>query len=219
MGTAMLMEGAPEPAFLHLRAVLAVAAQDVELERDFQFGRGVHKEIAEAKVGQHGAVVEENRRALAELLLRLVFRDARIVARDAGFQVDADVRHDVEAAGVRAAQADFFLHCGDKVDGGGGWLTGFTQGACDFHEAGDPCPIVPRLADVEVSACQLLEAAVRRDWVAGADGEALFGVVLVRRAHIDEHAFFLEDLRTGLGLHDVDGFYAGESGDRGRCGS
>ena len=39
-----------------------------------------------------------------------------VVARDAGFEVDADVRHDVEATRVRAAEADFFLDGGDKVD-------------------------------------------------------------------------------------------------------
>ena len=71
----------------------------------------------------------------------------------------------------------------------------------DHHR--DTDPVVPRLAEVQVSAGEFRERAVGSDRIARPDAESFLGVLAVPGTDVDEHVPALEQLLPRVGLHDV----------------
>ena len=133
---------------LHLRAILAVSAQNVELQRQDFFLRATS--MNRSRSFRLGSMVLSCRNMPGPRPSRSCASSAEmpgVIRAHARLQADADIGlHDVGGR-MRAAQADFFLHgCSSKTVAAGGLA---SQPPHRFNHDGDAGAIVPSLAHVK----------------------------------------------------------------------
>ena len=144
---------------LHLRTVLSVAAQNVELHRDLLGLCHVQDQVSQLQVWHHRGVVEEDGRAFPQPLLGLVLGHAREVPGHARLYVDANVRTNVVAAGLSAPQSHLLLNCRYGVDRA--WRRVSLQELHHPDHSRQANAVVPSLGQIELASAEGREAAVR----------------------------------------------------------
>ena len=203
--------GRPSIGALHLGAVLAVAGDHFQLQRDPNLISQVDHEVAQFDIRDHRTVDQKDARAPPQALLGLIGIDARIVGRHPGFNADSNIRLDDVAAGLSASQPDFFLHGRRREYHVGGGVALEPLEYLDRHSHAGA--VVPGLGDVELGIVELHESRIRRNGVARADAQAPFSVLAARCADVNEDLVLGRQPPAFLLRHDVRGFESGDTAD------
>ncbi len=168
----------------------------------------VNHQVAQAQIGDHAAVINDQRRPLAQLDVRLVFFDAGHVAGNVRFEDDGDVGVDLLDAGGSAPQPDFFLHRGRGVNAVGVLVV--LKMPQDLYQQRATQPVVKGLGKIGLAAGKLHELGIGNHRVARAHARGL-GLLFGGGADVNVHLVFDDDFVAFFGQQDVRGLGANDA--------